>query len=284
MCLAVSLFPFLNASVKYLSTDFAIPMLVWGRYVGHFAFMLIAFMPRHGINLFVTRNLKVQIWRSMLLLGSTTLYFTALGFIPLATAASVSFTAPFIVTALSVPLLGERVGWRRWAAVTVGFIGALIIIRPGSTTMHWAVFLVLGNSTCYALYQILTRKLAGHDHPATTITYTAIVGTLASSLVVPFFWQTLQHWLELLLFLTMGFVGGFGHYFVVKAFQYGEASVLAPLAYGQLIGATLLGYLVFGDFPDQWTWLGAAIIVACGLYIAYRERTTKIILANDTRK
>lgn len=271
MCIAVFSFPFMNASVKYLSAEIDTPMIVWVRYAGHFLFMLIVFLPGRGMRLFRTRNLKVQVLRSLLLLTATVCYFIALQFVPLTTAAIIGFTSPFIVTALSPSILGEQLGWRRWAAVGAGFAGALIIIRPGSGGMHWAGFLVLGTAACYALYQVLTRKLAGHDDAATTITYTALVGAIITSLVVPFYWQSPQSFKQVLLFLAIGFIGGFGHYFVVKAFQYGQASVLAPLVYGQLLGATLLGYWLFGDLPDAWTWVGSGIIISCGLYIGYRE-------------
>lgn len=275
MCSAVSLFPFMNAAVKYLSTDFDTPMIIWARYAGHLLCMLIVFMPSRGCRLFASRNLGIQLVRSLLLLAATVCYFSALPYIALATAASISFTSPFIVTALSVPLLGERVGWRRWLAVAVGFIGALIIIRPGSDSLHWAAFLVLGTASCYALYQVLTRKIAASEDTATTLAYTALVGAVLTSIVVPFYWQPPGQPLDLVLFFLIGIVGGIGHYFVVLAFRYGQASLLAPLAYAQLIGATLLGYWVFGDLPDRWTWIGSGIIVGCGLYIGYRETRRK---------
>jgi len=271
MCAAVALFPFLNAGVKLLSADYPTAQIVWLRYLGHLAFMLILFLPRHGPALFRTSQPKAQWTRSVLLLSSTVLYFTALTFVPLTTAATISFTNPFIVTALSVPLLAEQVGPRRWAAVIIGFAGALIIIRPGFEGFHPAALLVVGSAACYALYQVLTRRIAGHDDPATTITYTAVIGALLSTLVGPFVWQTPVGLRDWLLFAGLGFFGGLGHYLVVKSFQWGQASVLAPFGYGQLIGATVLGYLLFGDFPDRWTWVGAAIVVACGIYIAYRE-------------
>lgn len=265
------MFPCMNASVKYLSTEFNTPMLIWWRYCGHFLVTLLMFLPSRGMRLFFTRNLKIQILRSILLFACTAFYFVALNFIPLATAAVIGFTSPFIVTALSVPILGESVGWRRWAAVFVGFIGALIVIRPGTGSLHWAAFLVLGTATCYALYQVMTRKIAGRDDPATTITYTAIVGAIIISCIAPFYWQLPAQWLDIALFIVVGVFGGVGHYFVVKAFQYGQASVLAPMTYGQLVGALCFGYLIFGDLPDLWSWVGAAIIVGCGLYIGYRE-------------
>lgn len=272
MALAVTLFPFLNASVKYLTADYPTWQIVWARYAGHLLFMIILFAPSHGTTLFRTRSLGIQFGRSLLLLSSTALYFTALTYISMPTAASISFTSPFIVVALSVPLLGEKVGPRRWGAVAIGFLGALLIIRPGGEDTHWAVLLVVANASCYALYQVLTRRVAGVDSPETTITLTAVVGTAVACVIAPFDWRMPQEALHWALFAGVGLFGGLGHYFVVKAFQYAEASAVAPIGYGQLVGAVVLGYLVFGDFPDLMTWLGAAVIVGCGLYIAVRER------------
>ena len=271
MCAAVSMFPFLNAAVKVLSADYPTQQLVWLRYVGHLAFILAVFLPQHGTRLFRTTQPMAQLTRSVLLLSATAFYFTALNFIPLTTAAAISFTSPFVVTALSVPILAEPVGVRRWTAVVIGFIGALIIIRPGLAGFHWAALLVVGSSSSYALYQVLTRRIAGHDSPATTIAYTAIIGALMTSFVGPFYWVWPDNALDWVLFASLGIIGGTGHYLVVKGFQWGQASVLAPFSYGQLVGATILGYLIFADFPDGWTWLGAAIVIACGIYIAYRE-------------
>ena len=272
MCLAVALFPVLNASVKLLSADYNTVMVVWARYAGHLFLMLAVFFPRHGPRVFRTQRLGSQVLRSLLLFGSTSFYFTALIYLPLTTAATISFTAPFIVTALSPAILGERVGPRRWIAVLIGFTGALVIIRPGMEGTHWAALLVVASAGCYALYQLITRKLAGTDSGATTITFTALVGAFAASIAVPFFWQLPVEPLDWLLFFACGFFGGFGHLFVVKSLQYAEASLVTPITYAQLIGATIFGYFLFGDFPDAWTWTGAGTIVACGIYIGYRER------------
>ena len=271
MLLGVAMFPFLNASAKYLSADYATPMIVWIRYLGHLLFMILWFMPTHGISLFVSHHPGIQLARSVLLFGSTAFNFVALSFIPLTMANAISFAAPFIVTALAVLVLGEKVGWRRWSAVAIGFIGVLVIIRPGLGEVHWAVLLALGSTLCYSVYQILTRGLGAGDNAATTIVYTALVGTFMASMVVPFYWSPpVDHW-HWLLFAVMGLCGGFGHYFVVKAFQYGEAAVVAPFGYAQLIGTTILGYYIFGDIPDFWTWVGTAIIVGSSAFIAYRE-------------
>jgi drug/metabolite transporter (DMT)-like permease len=271
MSCAVSMFPFINASAKYLSASYPITQIVWARFAGHLVFVVLAFYPRLRGRLFHTVRPVVQIARSMLLLGATTLFVSAIGRLPLATASAIGFASPFIVTALSVPVLRERVGPRRWTAVIVGFVGVLIIIRPGAGFTNWATVLVLGSAGCYAIYQVLTRLIAPHDRPETGIVYAALVGTVAMSVLAPFDWRLPGAPLDWLLFFCLGFFGGFGHYFVIKAYRFGPAAVIAPFSYGELIGTTILGYYVFGNFPDAWTWLGAAIIISCGAYIAYRE-------------
>lgn len=272
MCLACSLFPLLNACAKLLGNSYPITEVVWARYAGHLLVILVMFMPRRGWRLFVARRPGMQSLRSLLLFGSTAFYFTALHFLPLATAASISFTSPFIVMGLSVWLLGERVGIHRIGAALLGFAGALIIIRPGFEGTHWATLLVLASATSFAFYSVLTRKVAGIDTAETMITYAALVGVVVATLALPLFpWVWPASALDFALFAVMGICGGVGHLFVIKAFTYGQASMISPFNYVQLIGATVLGYLVFDSFPDAWTWLGAAMIVAGGLYVAYRE-------------
>lgn len=272
MCLGVSMFPLLNGSVKLLTAHYPILEIVWARFTGHLVWMLVAFLPRHGWRVFVPRRPFVQIARSVMLFGSTSLFVSGIGYVPLATASAIGFTSPFLVTALSVPLLGEPVGTRRWAAVAIGFLGALIVIRPQPTLDGWATLLLLGAAVCYALYQVMTRKGGAHDSAATAIIYAALAGAVITSLAVPFVAILPQRPLDWVLFGATGLFGGFGHYFVVRAFQNAPAAVISPFGYLELAGTTLLGYLLFGDFPDGWTWVGVAIIVACGVYVGYRER------------
>ena len=272
MLLGCTIFPILNACAKTLGNEYPITEVVWARYAGHLLIILIMFMPRRGLNLFVARRPGMQAIRSVLLFCSTSLYFTALHFLPMATAASISFTSPFIVMALSVPLLGEKVGPHRIAAALIGFAGALIIIRPGLEGTHWATFLVVGSASCFALYSVLTRKVSGIDSSDTMVAYTALVGVVVASLAMPFIdWEWPHSWFDVVLFAAMGACGGIGHFFVIKAFSFGQASMIAPFNYVQLVGATILGYWIFGNFPDRWTWIGAALIVCGGIYMAYRE-------------
>lgn len=271
MLTAVSLFPFLNASSKYLSASYAIIIIVWARNAGHLLFAVAAFMPGRGCRLFTTRRLKLQIVRSLLLLASTSIYFTAISMIPLTEAAAISFTGPFIITALSVPFLGERVDLRRWLAVATGFLGALIIIRPGAGIHHWGTWLIVASTLCSASYQLLTRKVGAVDPPETTVVYSALIGSAVMTLPLPFVVAWPADWLSWGLFLAMGAFGGSGHYFLAKAYRLAPASVVSPFSYAQLIGTVLLGFVVFGDLPDRWTWIGTAVIVVSGLYIARRE-------------
>ena len=272
MCLGVSVFPFMNAAVKLLTAHYPVMQIVWARFTGHLIIMLIVFWPRYGSRLLASRRPLVQIGRSLLMLISNLVFVLAIGRVPLATASAIGFTSPLIVTALSTSLLGERVGSRRWSAVLIGFTGALLIIRPGSGLHDPAVLLLLGSAGAYALYQIATRWIAAFDPAATGIVFSALVGSVVMSFVLPFVFVAPRSVFDLLLFLSLGLLGGTGHYLVIRAFQNGPAVVIAPLGYIELIGTTALGYLIFGNFPDPWTWLGAAIIIASGLYIALRER------------
>ena len=277
MCLGVCMFPFLNTSAKLLTAHYPITEIIWARFAGHLLCVLIAFMPRRGWAIFAAKRPFVQIARSFLLLASTSLFVSAIGHVPLATASAIGFTSPFIVTALSVPLLREPVGPRRWAAVGIGFIGALIVIRPHASPDSWAALLVLGSACCYGLYQVMTRKGGPHDSAATAIVYAALVGTVVMSFIVPFTFRLPAHGVDWLLFAALGVFGGFGHYFVVRGFQNASAAIIAPFGYIELVGATILGYFVFGNFPDGWTWVGIAIIVASGVYVAYRERRRRAL-------
>jgi drug/metabolite transporter (DMT)-like permease len=171
-----------------------------------------------------------------------------------------------------VPLLQETVGWRRWGAVLVGFAGALLVIRPGAGLADPAVLLLLMSSFTYALYQIATRWVGRHDNAATGIVFSALVGSIAMSLAMPFVFVMPQTLLDGLLFCSLGLLGGIGHYLVIRAFQLGRAAVIAPLGYVELIGSAALGYLIFGHFPDLSTWAGAGVIISSGIYIALRER------------
>jgi drug/metabolite transporter (DMT)-like permease len=276
MCIYVSMIVMVNAGGKLLTEAYHPHQIVFFRHGVAFLLMLVLFTPRHGWRIVVPRRPGLQILRGLVGILSSIFYFTGLATTSLATAAAISFTAPILVTALSAPLLAEKVGLRRWSAVAIGFLGALIIIRPGTDgepgMAEWAALLLVASSACAALYQIITRKLAGQDHAETTNIWSGLVGAAIMCVLVPFTWQTPADAQVWLLFIAMGLVGGTAHYILTKAFERGPASLLSPFNYLQLLGATGTGYLLYRQLPDLWTWAGAAVIVAAGLYIAARER------------
>jgi drug/metabolite transporter (DMT)-like permease len=271
MCVAVACFATMNTFIKDLrAQDLPIIELIWGRYFFHTVIILMIF-PRRIPTLLSGSDKGLQIVRSVLVLAATACMFTAVGFMPLADAVAITFIAPLLITALSVPLLGERVGLRRWIAVFVGFAGMLVIVRPGGGLFQLAALLPIGVTVFYAFYQIITRAISHRTDPINSAFYTAIVGGVAMTLVVPFFWQTptLAQWGGL---VAAGLLGGLGHWAIVIAYQRAEAPLVAPFAYTELVWATILGQAVFGDFPDLWTFVGAGIIAASGIYILQRER------------
>src|SRR5438045_2058337 len=272
MCAGVSMFPFMNAAVKLLGAEYPVAQIGWARFTGHLLVMLLVFLPQYGKRLLATRRPGVQIGRSLLMLVSNMVFVVAIARVPLATASAIGFTSPLLVTALSVPLLHESVGIRRWSAVIVGFAGALLVIRPGAALHDSAVLLLLLSSAAYALYQIATRWVGLYDDAAVGIVFSALLGSLVMTAVLPFVFVMPQSTLDFLLFCSLGLLGGAGHYLVIRAFQYGPAAVIAPLGYVELIGTTILGYAIFGNLPYAWTWLGAALIIASGVYLAFRER------------
>lgn len=271
MLTASSLFPVMNGLVQVLSARYSSEQLVWARTASHLVFILALFGPRLGVAVVRTSQLKWQIVRSAVHLGSMLCFFNGVKYLELAKAASISFTAPFMVALLAWPILGERMTVRRLAAVIVAFLGVLIVIRPGSEVFQWASLLILGSSICYALYQIFTRRVAGHDLPETSAVYSAVVGTLATTLILPFVWITPVSWTDGALLFSLGIIGGLGHYCVARAMTYAQANVLAPFMYWQMVGAVIVGYLISGALPDQFTWIGTAVIACAGFYIAWNE-------------
>lgn len=270
MLLTTLFFVSLDATAKYLVAHYPVVEVVWARFAFHMGFVIIVLSRQLRVHAF-TRRPWLQLARSLLLLVTTLLFFFGVKLLPLADATAIMFLAPILVTVLAIPLLGEQVGARRWAAVIVGFIGALIVVRPGTGVMGVGAWLLLTAACCNALYQIITRKLRVADGPLTTLLYTALVGSVLLTLVVPVVWVTPQpaHWP---LFALLGVFGGAGHFTLIKAFQRAPAAAVAPLSYTSLVWAIGFGYLLFGDLPDRWTVIGAAIIAGGGLYILHRER------------
>ena len=270
---AMACFSVLNAMSKTLSTSgYPVIEVIWARYVFAFIFMLVMFLPRNGRGLFTIRRLWTQVVRGLLLFFSSYFYFHGVVYLSLATAASISLTSPLIVTALSSRLLGEPVGPRRWAAVVVGFAGAVIIVRPGHADFDWHILWVVASTICSAFYQLFSRRYGQAERPDASATVATIVGTIAASPFVPLEWVMPASLWHFVLFVGMGVMAGTGHYFLTIAYSQAPAAVVSPFNYTQLIGAAVLGYLIFDESPDVWTWAGAAVIIASGLYVGYRER------------
>ena len=256
--------------VKLLARHYDTAQIVWGRYVFH-AIVFLAIFARTGIaDQMRTSRPWLQFSRSAILLLGTLLFFSALRYLALADAVAINFFAPLLVTAFSIPMLKEQVGIRRWIAILVGFAGVMVIIRPGLGVMHWAAILPLGTAVCYALYQVLTRMAGRTDHARTSLLWSAAVGTVVMSIVVPFRWTApdLAGWAMM---AATGCLFGLGHYLLIKGLERAPASVLSPFIYTQLIWAISLGFLVFGDFPDGFSILGALIVTGSGLYVWHRE-------------
>jgi drug/metabolite transporter (DMT)-like permease len=275
MVAAFLLFTFLDTAAKLLAEEMNSLQIVWARFIGHAVLVVVVLMPSKGTRVFASSNLRLQIIRSIFLFISTIFNFFALRYLQLATTSSIMFTVPLLVAALSVPLLGEHVGWRRWTAIAVGFAGVLIIVRPGGAELHWAVGLSLCNVVAVALYQITTRKLAARDHSDTTSLYSPMVGAIILLPLLPYVWEAPSGPLAWLLLCSMGVFGGIGHWLLIIAHRYAPASLLAPFSYTSILWMTTSGYLVFGHLPDGWTVVGAAVVIASGLYVFHRERVRK---------
>ncbi len=271
MLAAMMVVPLMDGVAKHLSATFPVVQVVWARYFFHLAILLPVVLWRHGVGALVLRRPALQIVRGGFLLGSTMFFFSAIALMPIADAIALVFVAPLIVTALSSLVLKERVGIRRWTAVSIGFLGVMVIIRPGFSTFHGGMVLALSAGATYALYSLATRKLSGSAPPLVTLAYTALLGALCTSAAVPFFWVppdlTGLSWMILL-----GLIAGVAHFLIIKAFEHAEASLLAPLGYGEILMATVVGYFGFGDFPDPLPWLGMLIVIGSGVYVSLRER------------
>jgi len=269
---ATLLFSGLDTTAKVLGQSLPPLEVAWFRYAINVLFVVLMLRPWRRPELFGTRRPALQILRGLFLMGSTVLNFAALRYLQLTEAASIQFAGPLIVTALAGPLLGERIGWRRWAAVVVGLLGVLVVIRPGLGGMHWAAFLSLGSTSCYALYLIMTRHLGRTESAEGMLLISAVVGMAAITPLLPPVWQTPSGATVWVMLAGLGLFGGIAHFLLIHAHKLTPASTLAPFSYTLILWMTALGYIVFGDLPDVWTVVGGAIIVASGLYTLHRER------------
>jgi len=269
LLIAVALFTIGEAIVKSLAHDYDITQIVWARYIFHALVTYTVFSRVNVFRLAQTTRPGLHIARSALMLAATTLFFTSLRYLALADAIAISFVGPLLVTALSIPILKEQVGIRRWMAILVGFGGVLFIIRPGMGVMHWAAVLPLCTAVCYAFYQILTRIASRSDDTQTSLFWMSAFGVVVSSIAVPFFW-TMPGPIEWVMMAALGTVYGLGHYLLIRGLEIAPASKLSPFLYTQIIWATLLGLVVFDQFPDGPTLIGGAIVIGSGLYIWWR--------------
>lgn len=271
MCGAGVLFTVMGVFGKILGQEYSSLQVSWARTFVHLLFMLAMFMPQHGWKLLRTKQLPTQLARSTMLFLSNLCFFYAITYVPLAKASSISLSSPLVVALLAWPMLGERTTLARVVALGVGFLGVLVVIRPGSEVFQPASLLILGSSTFYAIYQILTRRIAGTEAPETLATYSAVVGAIGMLVVLPFVGRMPDGVADLGMFVGAGILGAVGHYFVARALILAPANVVTPFAYFQLLSAVAAGYLVFSDLPDALTWLGAAIIVGAGLAIGWTQ-------------
>jgi RarD protein len=281
---AVAMFVVMDTTSKYLSRYYPVPAIVWARYFFHVLLVVVALGPRLGWGLVRTRRLGVQLLRGLLLAGSTLFFVFAIKQMPLAETSSITFIAPVLVTLMGAFFLKEKVETARWLAVAGGFAGVVIIVRPGGGVFSWTSVLPLCCAACFAGYQILTRKLANLESPYTSIFYSGLVGSVAMSLTLPFVWVRPQSLIHALLFVVIGIIGGLSHLILIKAYDYAPASSLAPFSYTQLIWVTVMGYLVFGQFPDFWSLIGIGVIMASGIYIATHQQLSERQLRAELRE
>lgn len=274
MVAAIGIFVAMDTIAKYLAQWYPVPGLIWARYVINLAILLAWFAARGELHRIRTARPGIQLARGLLLASATFFYFSALRVLPIADAAAISFVLPLFVAVLAVPMLGERLDLPRAVAIFVGMAGALMIVRPGSTVFTAYSLLPVAMAVCNALYQILTRKVAGLEHPLTSLVWGAIVGAVLFSAVAPFAWETPQTAFHWALLGVIGLFASIGHYLLIRAYDYANATLLAPYTYTAMVWAIALGFAVFGHLPDGWSVGGMAVIVASGLFLAARQRLT----------
>lgn len=271
MCGVALCYSGIDVVAKYLVISMPVLQVVWLRFVSHALLGIVVLTPQYGRRLYMVRDWKLQITRGVMISVMTALNIWALVYLQLDITGAIQFTVPILVAVISTRWLGERLDARRWMAILAGFAGVLLIVRPGSQAFHPAVFLSIGNAVLYALFNLLTRRLAASELPAATQLMSAII---ASVLLTPLglaVWQTPQGWLQWLLVLSLGVFGGVGHMMSAHAHRFASAAVLGPFIYQQIIYWGFFGWLVFGHIPDLIVVVGASVIIASGLYLLLRE-------------
>lgn len=274
MLAAMLCFALLDATSKHLSQTFNVPLLVWARYTVHCLLMVVFLGPRHGFGLVRTKRPAAQVVRALLLVAVTGFAMAAFQVMPLAETTALIFVTPLLVALLAGPILGEKVGLPRWIAALVGFAGMVLIARPGSALAPAGIAYTMIAAVCYAFYQIQTRKMTATEKPLTMVFYTALAGTIAMSLALPWIWSgPMPDPLEALMICSLALYGGTGHFLLTHAFRHAPASMLAPFLYAQLIWASLLGWLFYDQWPDALSIAGMVTIVAGGITVALVERS-----------
>ena len=270
--LASACFTSVDVTVKHLSQRYPVPLLVWARWGVQALLMLAVLGPKLRWNLVRTDRLALHLLRGTVLVASGTCFFSALKYLPIAEATALNYMSPILVTLMAGWFLGEKLTKPRWAFVIAGFVGMLLIVRPGTEVLHPAAIFALAAAALYATFQILTRKMAG-ESLMVLLFFPGLVGTVLASAVVPFFhyeaWYPVS---DVLLFLGIGIMGFIGHLLFIRAFQVASASAIAPFTYMQLVWSTLAGWLVFGTFPDAWTLAGIVTIAGSGVVLTWYER------------
>ena len=273
--LAWAILPFMDTIAKYLSAELSFFQITWARYFFTVFFTLPFMFFFFRKNLTWSTQPKLQVFRGLTLFFANVLFFYSISIISMAKALTLAFVAPLITTALSPIFLNEKVGLRRWSAVIIGFIGSLIVIRPGFIEFNLASVAALGTGFFYGIYLVITRKLHTSDSPLLTLLLTGVVGAFIGSFIVPVVWvnPSFNQWSLLAL---MGIFACLGHLFLILSLKYADASKLAPFGYFEIVTNVMLGYYFFGDFPHHWTWVGLAIIICSGIYISLRERVVSV--------
>ncbi|MDA7949409.1 MAG: DMT family transporter [Hyphomicrobiaceae bacterium] len=274
MCCAVTVFSTVDAAAKYLADDMSVPVLqvIWVRFLFHalLTVLIFGFVFRREV---VRSNKPThQFVRSLLVAVTTGFNFVAIKYLQLDQTVTIFFLTPLLVAALAGPILGEWVGWRRLLAIFTGFIGVLLVTRPGFGGIHWAVLYSFAATITYAFYSIHTRYMAAHDTPEVNLFYTAFAGALLGAPLGLAVWEWPGDALTWGLFLWLGLTGMVGHWLLILSFKYAPAPVVAPFIYVSLLSMIGLGYVVFGDVPTLWTLAGGAVVIGSGLYLLYRER------------
>ncbi len=270
MLTAVFIFSVQDAMVKWLTADYSVMQILFFRGVFGFIPCAVFVWRAGGWRVLRTRRLSGHLWRSSLILGALIAFFLAISMMPLADVVAIAFSAPLFMTALSMPLLGEPVGRRRWAAVAVGFIGVLIVVRPGAGVLGQGALLALASSVLFAIGMTVTRKLTRSEPSATILFYFTLLNLVVGGSFMPFLWATPTP-ADAAMLVTIGLTGGVGAFCMFEAFRFAPIAVVAPFEYSALIWAAMFGYLVWGDVPGSMLLAGAAVIVASNLYVLHRE-------------